>query len=400
MDLDVENVLVYMPDSLRWDRRHAFLGDDGVAVKTAAHSTYTFTSVPSMLSGYLPHQHGVYSQRHKPMFDPADEGLFDIQGYNTYLKANQIIAEMFSDAADTVWRHIDESHDESHVDDLEPPFVYFEADSGGHSPYDDGKEHDSGWEFLYETADESRNAFTGYYDTSVENSAERLKNMIEELEDRGLRDNTLIMITSDHGEHLWEHGGLVGHLHPATHKLVHVPTVVRHPDLTGRDLPNFVQHVDLLPTVFDVVGADDPHERDGRSFLNEAYRPRPAVNLTRFHPAKLSSYGNPCLYFQESLWDADGGHVFNQLNLLQRAAFYVVDQFIERKAVGGKWQGFHPSSFRETLPLYLEGHREFGTPDFSKSTAERLLEEKEEITSEMEELDEATEDRLRELGYI
>lgn len=400
MNLNFKNVLIYMPDSVRWDRRDSFSGDNSIQIKTAAHSTYTFTSMPSMLTGYLPHRHGVYSQRHSPMFDPVEEGLFNIAGYNTYIKANQILAGMFEEGVGTVWRHIDESHSVSHVDDLEPPFIYFEADSGGHAPYNNGKDYDSGWEFLHDTANDSDEEFASYYDRSVNDSAERLEQMVDELEDRGLRDDTLIIVTSDHGEHLREYGGLVGHLHPATPELVYVPTVVRHPGIVDQPLPDFIHHVDLLPTVFDVLDVRDDYDRDGESFLRPSYHSRPVINLTQFYPSKLSSLSDPCLYFQESLWDADGGHVFNKHNMFQRVLFYIADQLIERKAMGGKWKGFHPASIRESSHLYLQQHVEFGEPAVSRTKAKQLLNKKEQITSEMTELEDETEDRLRELGYI
>jgi len=400
MNDKIENILVYMPDSLRWDHRHPFIGDDGVPIKTAAHSTYTFTSMPSMLTGYLPNHHGVYSQRHSLQFDPAEEGLFNIDSLNTYFKANQILAGHFHDAADKVWRHFDESHDVSHIDDLEPPFLYFKADSGGHAPYDNGKEYGSGWEFLYDTAQDSESSFRDYYKNSVQNSAGRLEQMLSELEERGLRESTLVIVTSDHGEHLWEYGGIVGHLHPATPELIHVPTILRHPRIDEAELPKFIHHVDLVPTIFQFLGVDDPYARDGRDFLADDYKPRPAINLTQYYPGKLSDYGEPSIYTQESVWDADGGHVFNRRSIPFRFAFFVVDQIIERKAIGGKWQGFHPNSLKHSLPLYLYSHLQHGTPSFNKDTAEELLSNMKSIEGATTELDQETEERLEDLGYI
>lgn len=54
--------------------------------------------------------------------------------------------------------------------------------------------------------------------------------LVGELDRRGLADDTILVVTSDHGEHFGEHG-LWGHGHALDDELLHVPLVARGPDL-------------------------------------------------------------------------------------------------------------------------------------------------------------------------
>lgn len=356
-----------------------------------------------MLTGLIPQQHGVYSWRHDPQFDVKSDSLLSFDQYNTYLKANRVVAGMFEPAVTEVWSHAEESHEVNHVPDLEPPFVFFTADAGGHAPYDNGQNYDSADAFFADTGDAEPEEIREFYRRSVDNSARRFQQTLDALEDRGLRDETLVIVTSDHGEHLYDYGGLVGHLHPVTPELVNVPTVVYPPDGEALDLPPYVQHIDLVPTVADVLDAKLPNPtttRYGQNVFDDGYETRPATNLARFHPNKLSEFGDPCIYSQQSVWDEGGGHVFNQFSAPLRVFFYVVDQLIERKAIGGQWQGLHPSSLREHAPLYLQGSQVFGAPSVDVSDATEILEMNRPVGSEVNELSKEAEDRLEEMGYI
>lgn len=88
------------------------------------------------------------------------------------------------------------------------------------------------------------------------------------LERRGLADDTLVVVTSDHGEEFWDHGS-VGHGHSVFEELLRVPMFVRMPGVTDglRRLGGSVGLVDVMPTVLDALGLDAPAEASGRSFL-------------------------------------------------------------------------------------------------------------------------------------
>lgn len=88
------------------------------------------------------------------------------------------------------------------------------------------------------------------------------------LAERGLLENTLLVVTADHGEAFGEHG-TVGHGHHLHDELVRVPLVLRGPAPfdTPRALEASVALVDVLPTFFDWAGLLDVPGRHGRSLL-------------------------------------------------------------------------------------------------------------------------------------
>jgi arylsulfatase A-like enzyme len=67
------------------------------------------------------------------------------------------------------------------------------------------------------------------YDGALTYLDEQIGKLLEELESQGVLENTLVVITSDHGEEFGEHGGLVMHGHSLYRQATHVPLVIRGP---------------------------------------------------------------------------------------------------------------------------------------------------------------------------
>ncbi|HEY2368240.1 MAG TPA: sulfatase-like hydrolase/transferase, partial [Polyangiaceae bacterium] len=100
--------------------------------------------------------------------------------------------------------------------------------------------------------------------TSIDDAADRL---LRALDARGLRDNTIIVVTADHGETLFDNGHGQGHGdHLFGDEGTHVPLVIvdpRHavPRRDGR----IVRDVDLAATLYDLTGSRAPRDLDGVS---------------------------------------------------------------------------------------------------------------------------------------
>jgi len=101
------------------------------------------------------------------------------------------------------------------------------------------------------------------------------------LADLGLLDETIVIITSDHGEHLGEHG-LFGHEFSLYETVLRVPLVVRYPRRIAAGVRDstLVSLMDLLPTVLELTRQDlAAYNGDGRSLLSRspetAADPRP-----------------------------------------------------------------------------------------------------------------------------
>lgn len=90
----------------------------------------------------------------------------------------------------------------------------------------------------------------------------------EQLEEEGLWEDTMIVISSDHGEEFWEHGS-VGHGHNIYQELVHVPLIVYYPPLIPKNtvVNAGVDSIDIFPTVVDAAGGDRPDGLQGKSLI-------------------------------------------------------------------------------------------------------------------------------------
>jgi len=98
---------------------------------------------------------------------------------------------------------------------------------------------------------------------------QNLGNLLRFLNNRKLLDDTLIIVTSDHGESLTEHEIFFDH-HGLYDVTTHVPLILFAPKHfpEPQRIKALVQHVDLVPTLCDLLGVE-PKERawDGRSLL-------------------------------------------------------------------------------------------------------------------------------------
>lgn len=105
------------------------------------------------------------------------------------------------------------------------------------------------------------------YDASVASVDEGLRRLFAGLEKRGLREGVLVVLTSDHGEELLEHGWM-GHAHSLYDELIHVPLIVQLPGQSERvDVDAVVSLVDLAPTLLDLAGASPSPAFEGRSLF-------------------------------------------------------------------------------------------------------------------------------------
>jgi arylsulfatase A-like enzyme len=94
--------------------------------------------------------------------------------------------------------------------------------------------------------------------------------LVAELERRGVWDETLVVLTSDHGEELAERG-MIEHGHTMYDELLHVPFVWKLPAswgrARGRSVEELVETRSLLPTLFELVGRPVPAAVSAPSLL-------------------------------------------------------------------------------------------------------------------------------------
>lgn len=113
--------------------------------------------------------------------------------------------------------------------------------------------------------DDNRRLVGAMYDAGVAYADAEIGRLLDELGSRGLDEQTIVVLTSDHGESLGDHGQ-AGHIFLTDDNLL-VPLVIAVPDRlgAGRVIDRQVRLVDVLPTVLDLLGLDADGDLDGVS---------------------------------------------------------------------------------------------------------------------------------------
>jgi arylsulfatase A-like enzyme len=123
--------------------------------------------------------------------------------------------------------------------------------------------------------------------------------LIEYLEARGLLERTWIFYLSDHGDFTGEHG-MMNKAEMFFDCLLHLPLVVRAPEgalPAGRVCDEFIESVDIAPTICEIAGLDRPDHMRGRSFLPWASGEREQP----FREAVFAAMGRNCGHFPHNL---------------------------------------------------------------------------------------------------
>lgn len=107
--------------------------------------------------------------------------------------------------------------------------------------------------------DWQQHALESYYDAEIAHQDAQVGRLFDWLKTSGVGDNTLVIVAADHGEGHGEHD-LFGHGFGVYQELVHVPLVLRHPDLTGKPRQVFtnISTRRVFHTVLDAAGVHRP----------------------------------------------------------------------------------------------------------------------------------------------
>jgi arylsulfatase A-like enzyme len=113
----------------------------------------------------------------------------------------------------------------------------------------------------------------GAYDGEVAFTDDELGRLLDHLGALGLANDTLVVVTADHGEGLGQHG-VIGHVVNIYEEAVHVPLLLRWPGHlpAGRTIDGPVESVDVLPTVLELLGLTHEGVGRGRSLAGALLR--------------------------------------------------------------------------------------------------------------------------------
>ena len=92
------------------------------------------------------------------------------------------------------------------------------------------------------------------YDSEIGYADFHIEKLLARLDELGVKESTLVVLTSDHGESLGEHG-YVGHGRRLTQGIVRIPLIMRYPARlpAGKVIPENVSLLDATPTILDLA---------------------------------------------------------------------------------------------------------------------------------------------------
>ncbi len=110
--------------------------------------------------------------------------------------------------------------------------------------------------------------------------------LMDYLKAAGAYDDTLIIFTSDHGDHLGDHWMFSKNSY-FEHSF-HIPLIVRNPtpgasQTRGSAVNDFTESIDIMPTILEGIGVEIPMQCDGHSLLPFCRGERPAGWRQEYH---------------------------------------------------------------------------------------------------------------------
>ncbi len=323
------NVLLLGIDTLREDHTCSFessgvrtpymaaLARDGIRfARCYATAPWTLPSFASIFTGQLPSHHeaigGDYQQlddRHTTIAERfSDAGYHTVgfmgvyyltsaynmeQGFNTNMRVPKVMTD-YDQASTITALSLEYSRRYG-----EGPFYLFTHYYDPHAPYAPPPPYDTIYYFdrdprapgppILDTIMASQtlvddNKETGMYDwldgvtdwqyptaqyaAEVSYTDAQVGRLLAGLKEQGLYDDMLIVLVSDHGEHLIDHDIYFTHYLPYQ-ETIHVPLIVKLPGNHGggRVVQEPVSTLDVLPTILEVAGLETPGDLAGRSLL-------------------------------------------------------------------------------------------------------------------------------------
>jgi arylsulfatase A-like enzyme/Flp pilus assembly protein TadD len=288
------NIVLITIDTLRLDRVSSYgsdrvdtpnidgFADEGVLFTNAASTVpFTLPAHSSILTGMYPPGHGVRENVGYTLDDslPTLAELLSAGGWAT----GGFVSAFVLDSRWGIARGFDHYFDDFDLSAMESPNLSSVQRSGDVTIAEavrwlDQRSQDSPfflWLHLYDPHDPYtppepyQSMYPNRpYDGEVAYTDALIGEFRGALEERGLLETSLVVLTADHGEGLGDHGEAFHgfFLYDST---VHVALIVRPPSGLGgaRSVATAVSHVDLLPTILDAVDLEIPESVHGQSLL-------------------------------------------------------------------------------------------------------------------------------------
>lgn len=268
-----------------------------------APSSWTYPSVASILTGLYPHNHGGVFNPGLRNFEKGDRPkkindniltipeILEYFGYKTYMDTVILPASL---SVLGRFQHVKESH-LNRAEEIfsryiswlkkqkEKTFSYLQL-GDLHQPIqipktshfifrntpNEGKLTD--WNYLKKLSSKNqdlnyyRKMWFRLYDTALRNIDKEIEKLFYSLDSMGILKNTLIIITADHGEEMWEHTDLerqnfydprnsygAGHGHHLWEEIINVPLLIYGNNINNGIYENRVSLVDIFPSIMKTI---------------------------------------------------------------------------------------------------------------------------------------------------
>ena len=118
--------------------------------------------------------------------------------------------------------------------------------------------------------DREKDHVRALYDSNVSYQDDLLGQLVAKLEGWGVWDQTMLIVTADHGDEQWE-DGRVGHGGSSRETLVHVPLLIHYPAMfPTAKITEGTEGIDIVPTLADALGVPTDPEWQGQSLIGLA----------------------------------------------------------------------------------------------------------------------------------
>jgi arylsulfatase A-like enzyme len=110
-------------------------------------------------------------------------------------------------------------------------------------------------------------AIRAAYDGNILYTDHYIGELLQNIKDMGLENNTIVVIMSDHGEELADHYDYLSHTESLSQSVAHVPLIIKYPGIKGARINATVGLLDVAPTILDLLEIPRPGEFEGRSLV-------------------------------------------------------------------------------------------------------------------------------------
>lgn len=119
------------------------------------------------------------------------------------------------------------------------------------------------WQARRDLDEEDFTELRRLYDSEIRHTDAAIGRVLAHLKQTGQFENTIVVLTADHGEEFGDHGS-IGHAKTLHEELIHVPLIVHFPGVPAKTVRQPVALLDVYPTLLDTLGLEPTPGMEGR----------------------------------------------------------------------------------------------------------------------------------------